>query len=103
MAWSNLAKAHRQLGETDLAAKADREAQVAASAAAPQRAAKAPSSAVKIEWVEPQSMTAAANEQFLNNRSAPAPTPAASPTPASEETPRAARSWWPWKSAAPAQ
>lgn len=102
-AWNNLAKAHRHLGEVELAVKAAREAQLASSATAPKPAAGAPSTAVRIEWVEPKSMTAAANEQFLNNRSAPPPAPAATPATAPDESPRAARSWWPWKSAAPTQ
>jgi len=96
-AWSNLAKAHRHLGEQDLAARAEREAQRLDAAATPQKLARGPSSAVKIDWVRPQAMTAAEHEQFLDNKATASPARVSSaPTPTNEPQPRAAKSWWPW-------
>lgn len=103
-AWTNLAKTHERLGETDLAAKAAREAQLAVHAETPGAPAAAPSTAVNVEWVAPQGMTTAASEQFLNNtapKQAQTKAPIAAPAPDTE--PRAAQSWWPWKRNTPAK
>jgi tetratricopeptide (TPR) repeat protein len=100
VAWNNLAKAHKRLGENDLAARAEKEAKAALAAATPKAGVKAPSTAVKVEWVKPDSMTAAEHEQFLNNQPTAAPTAvtANEPPVAQEASPSASRGWWPWKS-----
>lgn len=103
-AWTNLAKTHERLGEKDLAALAAREAELALKAESPGAHTPAPSTAVKVEWVAPRSMTAAAGEQYLNNnRPAEANPQAPVPAPTAAATDRSAQSWWPWKRNAPAK
>lgn len=106
VAWSNLAKAHEHLGEKDLAAKAEREAQWALKAATPKATPAAKSTAVKVEWVAPDGMTAAASEQFLNNNQKTSETQETKPRqaaakPSAEALPQGTQSWWPWKRSTP--
>jgi tetratricopeptide (TPR) repeat protein len=106
VAWSNLAKAHQHLGEKELAAKAEREAQLALKAVEPKAAPVGKTTAVKVEWVAPDGMTAAASEQFLNNNQKTSESLEAKPRqaaakPSADALPQGTQSWWPWKRSTP--